>query len=148
MKFFFQICEYPCQCPVHELKCDSGVSIVKNGCGCCYMCARQHGELCNVKDVCDVKQDLYCDLTLGHVPGVGICKGKKALQKALETLFDAIYITLQSSRFIKEQNVYRKLILVNCQNVMKNWLGVNDRSDTSFYFSLPKSRRAISSDHI
>ncbi|XP_053381401.1 CCN family member 1-like isoform X2 [Mercenaria mercenaria] len=68
------ICQYPCQCPVHELKCDVGVSIVKNGCGCCYMCARQHGDLCNVKDVCDVKQDLFCDMSAGNVPGVGICK--------------------------------------------------------------------------
>lgn len=68
------VCQYPCQCPVHEIKCDVGVSLVKNGCGCCFMCARQHGELCNVKDVCDVKQDLFCDLSVGHVPGVGICK--------------------------------------------------------------------------
>ncbi|XP_060599610.1 CCN family member 2-like isoform X1 [Ruditapes philippinarum] len=68
------ICQYPCQCPVHELKCDVGVSIVKNGCGCCYMCARQHGDLCNIKDVCDTKQNLICNMTAGEVPGVGICK--------------------------------------------------------------------------
>ncbi|KAL4219426.1 Tigger transposable element-derived protein 4 [Mactra antiquata] len=69
-----ELCHYPCQCPVHTLNCDIGVSVVKDGCDCCYMCARQHGDLCNVKDVCDEKLGLFCDKSLGHVPGMGICK--------------------------------------------------------------------------
>lgn len=68
------VCEYPCQCAVRELSCDHGINVVKDGCGCCYMCARQHGDLCNVKDVCDNKQGLYCDISLGKAPGFGVCK--------------------------------------------------------------------------
>ncbi|XP_052789357.1 CCN family member 1-like isoform X4 [Mya arenaria] len=68
------VCRYPCTCPVRELTCVDGVSIVKDGCGCCYMCAHQQGDSCSVKDVCDVKHDLICDMSVGDVPGTGVCK--------------------------------------------------------------------------
>ncbi|XP_041369634.1 CCN family member 3-like [Gigantopelta aegis] len=55
------LCHYPCKCPISELKCNEGVSIVKDGCGCCYMCARQRGDMCSVKDVCDIQKGLYCE---------------------------------------------------------------------------------------
>lgn len=68
------ICQYPCQCPAQELICDVGVTTVKDGCGCCYMCARQQGDICSVKDLCDGRQGLYCDFSVFHFPGTGICK--------------------------------------------------------------------------
>jgi len=71
----FQVCKYPCTCPVRELKCVDGVSVVKDGCGCCFMCARQHGAECSVRDVCDVRHGLLCDMSLGSLPGTGVCKG-------------------------------------------------------------------------
>ncbi|XP_012942159.1 CCN family member 2 [Aplysia californica] len=54
-------CHYPCQCPYEELSCHEGVTVVKDGCGCCYMCARQQGDICSVRDLCDVSKGLYCD---------------------------------------------------------------------------------------
>ncbi|WAR30488.1 CCN6-like protein, partial [Mya arenaria] len=65
---------YPCTCPVRELTCVDGVSIMKDGCGCCYMCAHQQGDLCSVKYVCDVQHDLICDMSVGDVPGTSVCK--------------------------------------------------------------------------
>ena len=50
---------------------------MKDGCGCCQMCARQHGDICNIKDKCDTRQGLYCDMSRWHGPGIGICRGKK-----------------------------------------------------------------------
>ena len=48
MLFFSQdtkFCHYPCQCPPVELNCREGVPRIKDGCGCCYMCARQRGKI-------------------------------------------------------------------------------------------------------
>lgn len=71
-----KLCHYPCQCQVRELNCGQGISVVKDGCDCCYMCARQHGDLCNVKDMCDPRQGLYCDRTGQHGATTGICRAK------------------------------------------------------------------------
>ncbi|XP_067662424.1 CCN family member 2-like [Haliotis asinina] len=60
-----KMCSYPCQCPVEELRCNEGVNIVKDGCSCCYMCARQRGDFCNSKDICDSNKDLFCHNTTG-----------------------------------------------------------------------------------
>ena len=72
---YFQWCKYPCHCLTEDLDCATGVSIVRDGCGCCQMCARQHGDICNAKDICDTKQGLYCDHSHPHGPGTGICRG-------------------------------------------------------------------------
>ncbi|XP_052223454.1 CCN family member 2-like isoform X1 [Dreissena polymorpha] len=68
------VCHYPCQCEKRELNCVDGVPVLLDGCGCCYMCARQNGDLCSVRDVCDVKHGLFCDMTVGASPGTGVCK--------------------------------------------------------------------------
>ncbi|XP_059146465.1 CCN family member 3-like [Physella acuta] len=69
------LCHYPCQCPVEEISCTDGVRLVKDGCSCCYMCARQLGESCTTKDVCDSHQGLYCDRVDAHSPGK--CRSKE-----------------------------------------------------------------------
>ena len=66
-------CQFPCKCSNQEIKCHAGVNTVKDGCDCCYMCARQQGDLCGLKDMCDEKNGFYCDFSLGSL---GICRGK------------------------------------------------------------------------
>lgn len=66
-------CRLPCDCAIKELKCRLGVNIIQDGCGCCNMCARQQGELCNRKFRCDDRKGLYCD---GSEDGQGVCKCK------------------------------------------------------------------------
>ncbi|XP_064616686.1 CCN family member 1-like [Liolophura sinensis] len=66
-------CRLPCNCAIKELKCRLGVNIIQDGCGCCNMCARQQGELCNRKFRCDDRKGLYCD---GSEDGQGVCKSK------------------------------------------------------------------------
>nr|XP_045010438.1 cellular communication network factor 6 [Jaculus jaculus] len=55
------LCHWPCRCPPEKLRCPPGVSLVRDGCGCCKMCAKQAGDLCNEADLCDPHKGLYCD---------------------------------------------------------------------------------------
>lgn len=68
-----EFCEFPCQCPIMELKCNEGVKVIRDGCDCCYMCARQHGDRCSPKERC--AEGLYCHLGDDN-RGVGICKAR------------------------------------------------------------------------
>lgn len=68
-------CQFPCKCSNQELKCRAGVNTVKDGCDCCYMCARQQGDLCGLRDMCDEKNGFYCDFSLDG-GSLGICRGK------------------------------------------------------------------------
>jgi len=66
-------CKYPCNCTLKE-SCKFGVNMIKDGCDCCLMCARQQGDLCNYRDKCDDEKGLYCDLKLDA--GMrGVCRG-------------------------------------------------------------------------
>ncbi|KAL3870362.1 hypothetical protein ACJMK2_038432, partial [Sinanodonta woodiana] len=71
------VCEYPCQCHVKELQCAEGVSVVRDGCNCCYMCARQHGDICNVIHRCDEEKGLYCDSDDMTRTQNGICRASE-----------------------------------------------------------------------
>ncbi|XP_062836001.1 cellular communication network factor 6 isoform X1 [Anolis carolinensis] len=55
-----EVCQWPCRCP-RAPTCSPGVSLVKDGCGCCKMCAKQPGQTCNEAEVCDPHKGLYCD---------------------------------------------------------------------------------------
>ncbi|KAJ6660248.1 hypothetical protein lerEdw1_017948 [Lerista edwardsae] len=55
-----ELCNWPCRCQ-RAPTCTPGVSLVKDGCGCCKMCAKQSGEICNESEVCDPHKGLYCD---------------------------------------------------------------------------------------
>uniref|UniRef100_A0A0B6ZWE6 CTCK domain-containing protein n=1 Tax=Arion vulgaris TaxID=1028688 RepID=A0A0B6ZWE6_9EUPU len=68
-----ELCHYPCHCPEY-LACQDGVSVVKDGCSCCYMCARQIGDMCSARDVCDGAKGLFCDST--DTSSTGTCKGR------------------------------------------------------------------------
>jgi hypothetical protein len=56
------------------MECKGGVSVVRDGCECCYVCARQQGDLCNYRDKCDEDKGLYCDFVADDV-NRGICRG-------------------------------------------------------------------------
>ncbi|XP_038583063.1 cellular communication network factor 6 isoform X4 [Micropterus salmoides] len=68
-----QFCQWPCKCR-ERLPCAPGVSSVLDGCGCCKTCARQIGESCNERDVCDPHKSMYCDFSADHPRyEVGVC---------------------------------------------------------------------------
>ncbi|XP_022665822.1 WNT1-inducible-signaling pathway protein 1-like [Varroa destructor] len=54
-------CRYPCNCPERSVTCQHGVTKAKDGCRCCDMCTRQHGEQCDDVYVCDPRRKLVCD---------------------------------------------------------------------------------------
>ncbi|XP_043917841.1 cellular communication network factor 6 [Protopterus annectens] len=69
-----KICHWPCKCQSRKPLCAPGVSSVKDGCGCCKMCAKQVGEICNEVDVCDPHKVLYCDYSADRPRfKVGVC---------------------------------------------------------------------------
>lgn len=49
-----------------------------DGCGCCRVCAKQMGELCTEKDVCDPHKGLYCDFGAPINRRIGVCTGETA----------------------------------------------------------------------
>ncbi|KAM5327558.1 cellular communication network factor 6 isoform 2-T2 [Glossophaga mutica] len=55
-----QFCHWPCKCSPKP-SCPPGVSLVRDGCGCCKICAKQPGDICNEADLCDPHKGLYCD---------------------------------------------------------------------------------------
>ncbi|XP_027704408.1 WNT1-inducible-signaling pathway protein 3 [Vombatus ursinus] len=59
-----EFCHWPCQCPQRKPWCSPGVSLVKDGCGCCKICAKQPGDTCNEAEVCDPHKGLYCDYSV------------------------------------------------------------------------------------
>lgn len=68
-----QFCQWPCKCRQRP-HCAPGVSSVLDGCGCCKSCARQIGEPCNERDVCDPHKSMYCDFSADQPRyEVGVC---------------------------------------------------------------------------
>lgn len=78
VSFFPQIrshCSYPCECPSRQPACPEGVSVVRDGCGCCAICARQQGEPCDGTTLCDEKRGLVCQYP-HHAAVKGVCQGR------------------------------------------------------------------------
>ncbi|XP_066528410.1 CCN family member 3-like [Hoplias malabaricus] len=68
-----EVCEGPCECPWPPPTCPSGVSLLQDGCGCCLVCARQEGESCSRRNVCDSQLGLQCDYSASFPGGPGEC---------------------------------------------------------------------------
>ncbi|CAL8393963.1 unnamed protein product [Arctogadus glacialis] len=72
-----QECTGQCDCPSSPPECPPGVSQVMDRCGCCRVCAKQMGELCTERDICDPHRGLYCDF--GGAPinrRIGVCAAR------------------------------------------------------------------------
>lgn len=68
-----QFCQWPCKCWGRPY-CAPGVSSVLDGCGCCKSCARQIGQPCNERDICDPHKGMYCDFSADQPRyEVGVC---------------------------------------------------------------------------
>ncbi|XP_074655069.1 CCN family member 2-like [Tubulanus polymorphus] len=70
-------CAFPCQCaPDHATQaCRAGVKRIKDGCNCCFMCARQQGEYCDNNMLCG--ETFKCDTSRSGGPS-GICRAIQA----------------------------------------------------------------------
>ncbi|KAG8231502.1 hypothetical protein J437_LFUL007662 [Ladona fulva] len=69
-------CTYPCECPSSgSVKCPPGVSVVRDGCGCCEVCSRQRGESCDGSVSCDPRKGLVCQFPTDSPTGAGVCQG-------------------------------------------------------------------------
>lgn len=74
-----QFCQWPCKCGPRPY-CAPGVSAVLDGCGCCKSCARQIGQACNERDVCDPHRGMYCNFSADKPKyEVGVCACKSAV---------------------------------------------------------------------
>ncbi|GFV19811.1 protein CYR61 [Trichonephila clavipes] len=67
-------CPERCHCPDAYPQCQDGVPVVMDGCGCCPVCARQQGDVCNTVQVCDVTRKLQC-IYVDAFFTTGICRG-------------------------------------------------------------------------
>ncbi|XP_077394541.1 cellular communication network factor 6 isoform X1 [Festucalex cinctus] len=68
-----QFCQWPCRCGQIP-QCTPGVSSVLDGCGCCKSCAKQFGDPCNERDVCDLHKGMYCDFSADQPRfEIGVC---------------------------------------------------------------------------
>ncbi|KAF4804724.1 WNT1-inducible-signaling pathway protein 3 [Turdus rufiventris] len=96
-----EVCRWPCRCqPVPA--CTPGVSLLKDGCGCCKVCAKQAGEPCNEADVCDPHKGLYCDYS-GDEPRyeTGVCAYLVAVGCELNGVYYANGQTFQPNQLYK-----------------------------------------------
>uniref|UniRef100_A0A4W4HNK5 Cellular communication network factor 5 n=1 Tax=Electrophorus electricus TaxID=8005 RepID=A0A4W4HNK5_ELEEL len=62
-----------CQCHWSPPACPVGVPMVLDGCQCCQMCARQEGEPCSERHVCNTQGGLQCDYSASFPGGPGEC---------------------------------------------------------------------------
>ncbi|XP_075409837.1 CCN family member 2-like [Tenrec ecaudatus] len=73
-----EICSGLCQCAdLKASSCPIGVNLVQDGCGCCPMCAKQLGDFCTKRDVCDVRKNLYCSFEAPTSGRIGVCRAKE-----------------------------------------------------------------------
>lgn len=69
-------CPAACHCPQEAPKCSPGVGLVRDGCGCCKVCAKQLNEDCSKMQPCDHTKGLECNFGASSTALKGICRGK------------------------------------------------------------------------
>ncbi|KAI7794170.1 WNT1-inducible-signaling pathway protein 2 [Triplophysa rosa] len=73
-----QQCGGPCQCTSVPV-CPERVPLILDGCQCCSMCARQQGEACTERFLCDIQRGLQCDYSASFPDDPGECVSQKEL---------------------------------------------------------------------
>ncbi|MBN3285921.1 CTGF factor, partial [Polyodon spathula] len=68
-----QLCRGPCYCPWTLPRCPPGLPLVMDGCKCCQICARQRGDSCNERYLCDQRKGLHCDYSASFPGAPGVC---------------------------------------------------------------------------
>nr|XP_023690666.1 WNT1-inducible-signaling pathway protein 2 isoform X1 [Paramormyrops kingsleyae] len=74
-----QMCGGPCYCPRSPPHCPAGVPLILDGCRCCRVCARQQGQTCDDKFLCDAQRGLQCDYSASFPGGPGECVSQEEL---------------------------------------------------------------------
>ncbi|XP_067109613.1 CCN family member 1-like [Osmerus mordax] len=69
-------CPARCSCLRGSPRCALGVSVVRDDCGCCKVCARQLNEDCSHAAACDHTKGLECNFGSGRGAVKGICRAK------------------------------------------------------------------------
>lgn len=69
-------CPKECRCPSGSPRCDAGVSVMQDGCGCCKVCARQLFEDCGKLQPCDRAKGLECNYGGMRNAAKGVCRGR------------------------------------------------------------------------
>lgn len=72
-------CPAACDCPLEAPKCAPGVGLVRDGCGCCKVCAKQLNEDCSKTQPCDHTKGLECNFGASPTALKGICRGKRVV---------------------------------------------------------------------
>ncbi|XP_042560930.1 CCN family member 1-like isoform X2 [Clupea harengus] len=72
----FSTCPSVCECPRETPRCELGVSLVTDRCGCCKVCARQLNEDCSNTEPCDHIKGLQCNFGASWGATKGICRAK------------------------------------------------------------------------
>ncbi|KAL2097281.1 hypothetical protein ACEWY4_006488 [Coilia grayii] len=76
LRMVFSACPLLCVCPGETPRCELGVSLVTDGCGCCKVCARQLNEDCSSTEPCDHVKGLQCNFGASRGASKGICRAK------------------------------------------------------------------------
>ncbi|XP_042539937.1 CCN family member 1 [Dipodomys spectabilis] len=69
-------CPAACHCPLEAPKCAPGVGLVRDGCGCCKVCAKQLNEDCSKMQPCDHTKGLECNFGASSTALKGICRAQ------------------------------------------------------------------------
>ncbi|XP_062047630.1 CCN family member 1 [Lepus europaeus] len=69
-------CPAVCHCPLEAPKCAPGVGLVRDGCGCCKVCAKQLNEDCSKTQPCDHTKGLECNFGASPTALKGICRAQ------------------------------------------------------------------------
>ncbi|XP_004369176.1 CCN family member 1 [Trichechus manatus latirostris] len=75
-KLALTTCPAACHCPLEAPKCAPGVGLVRDGCGCCKVCAKQLNEDCSKTQPCDHTKGLECNFGASSTALKGICRAQ------------------------------------------------------------------------
>ena len=117
----------------------------KDGCNCCYMCARQQGDLCDRMEVCDENKGLYCDMAQ-RIHGKGICRGKCLILKGVLKMYNMNPGQIKGLYCGMEQRIHDKGMCIGSVYLpsirfFDIVLGIKNVFDVDFLVCIKKKRK-------